>query len=239
MGIVRPDSRPVLTAGDSAISTGHRGKTAPVDGVWKPGTTRWACLITTACCVYLAVSPPLAITVHTEKGWVVFTIFMIGAAGQTATAWLIRRKAPARHRATQALTPATAHDHGNSPGPRRVTEAGLLDRPMPAAPPHRPGRRRLQRHLFTEAGQHPAVLRFPLRSRPARTRIPFTAAAPTLPAALCCRTLPKNDHSGDRHHAGPATTAAVPAPPAIRPARRTGTGTTKLTGRDTQRWCPE
>lgn len=79
---------------------------------WKPGTTGWAYLITTGCCVYLAVSLPLAIAVHTEKGWVVFTIFMIGAAGQTATAWLLRRKT------RRATAPGPAPHHQTACDPR-------------------------------------------------------------------------------------------------------------------------
>ena len=51
------------------MPAGHRGKTAAMDTAsWKPGTTRWACLITGACCVYLAVSLPLAIAVNTGLG---------------------------------------------------------------------------------------------------------------------------------------------------------------------------
>jgi hypothetical protein len=59
---------------------------------WKPGTSRWAYLLTAACCVYLAVSLPLAITVNTGKGWVLFSIFMAAAAANPAAAWLMRRK---------------------------------------------------------------------------------------------------------------------------------------------------
>ena len=44
--------------------------------------------------------------------------------------------------------------------------------------------------------------------------------------------LPKNDHSGDRQLAGPATTAGMPAARATHPARRSDAGTIKLTDRD-------
>ena len=90
------------------MRTGHRGKTAAMDAAsWKPGTSRWAYLLTGACCVYLAVSLPLAIAAHTEKGWVLFSIVMTSLAANTAAAWLIRRNT------RRATAPAPG------PGPHR------------------------------------------------------------------------------------------------------------------------
>jgi hypothetical protein len=71
---------------------------------WKPGTSRWAYLLTAACCVYLAVSLPLAIAVNTEKGWITFSIFMTAAAVNPAAAWLTHRNA--RHATAPASSPA-------------------------------------------------------------------------------------------------------------------------------------
>ena len=67
---------------------------------WKPGTSRWAYLITGGYVVFLVVGLPLAIAVHTESGWVLFAIVLLSGVANSAGAWL------ARWHARRATAPA-------------------------------------------------------------------------------------------------------------------------------------
>jgi hypothetical protein len=74
---------------------------------WRPGTSRWAYLNTGVYLILLAVGLPLAIAVHTESGWVLFSIIMLGGVCNTTGAWLARRHA----RRTTPAAPAPAPHH--------------------------------------------------------------------------------------------------------------------------------
>jgi hypothetical protein len=72
----------------------NQGKNAAVNvAAWKPGTSRWACLITGASLAGLAVMLPLAIAVGAEWGWVLFAMIMLSGAGNITAAWLMGRHA--------------------------------------------------------------------------------------------------------------------------------------------------
>jgi hypothetical protein len=57
----------------------------------KPGTSRWAYLVTGIYLVFLAVGLPMTIALHQEQSWVIFALVMLGGICTTASAYIARR----------------------------------------------------------------------------------------------------------------------------------------------------
>jgi hypothetical protein len=58
---------------------------------WKPGTSRWAYLLTGIYLLVLAVGLPITIALHQGQYWVLFALAMLAGICTTASAYIARR----------------------------------------------------------------------------------------------------------------------------------------------------
>jgi hypothetical protein len=58
---------------------------------WKPGTSRWAYLVTGIYLLFLAVGLPMTSALHQGQYWVLFALVMLGGICTTASAYIARR----------------------------------------------------------------------------------------------------------------------------------------------------
>jgi hypothetical protein len=70
---------------------------------WKPGTSRWAYLLTGIYLLFLAVGLPMAIALHQSQYWILFALVMLGGICATASAYIASRAV--RRRAASSPAP--------------------------------------------------------------------------------------------------------------------------------------
>jgi hypothetical protein len=68
---------------------------------WKPGTSRWAYLLTGIYAVFLAGGLPLTIAVGQEWGWVLFSLVMASGFCNMIAAYSLRRHVRRREASTK------------------------------------------------------------------------------------------------------------------------------------------
>lgn len=72
---------------------------------WKPGTSRWAYLLTGIYAVFLAVALPLAIAANSELMWVAFSLVTVSGVFSIGAAWGMCRHARRTKTSTSDLSP--------------------------------------------------------------------------------------------------------------------------------------
>jgi hypothetical protein len=72
---------------------------------WRPGTSRWAYLLTGIYVVFLAVALPLAIAVNSALTWVTFSLVTASGVLIIAAAYSMRRFARRTKASTTDLSP--------------------------------------------------------------------------------------------------------------------------------------
>jgi hypothetical protein len=94
MFALRQDQRRARRWSSQAVtSKGALGGTAEVMALksWKPGTSRWAYLLTAIYLLVLAVGLPMTIALHQGQYWVLFALVMLGGICTIASAYIARR----------------------------------------------------------------------------------------------------------------------------------------------------